>query len=228
MDAIIELTKIDFSSVFISVFIILIGIRAIVSVFEWIIDKLGLETKGMREKREEHNLLMKTSQNLTELQEQHTKDVEESDIHDERIRQDLTAFIGEMKNIVAETQDNIQQFAENRIHDREQSIQIQKELTDSQKKLSDSISAISQKIDIMQKSTDKRFYESEQKNNKRIRADLKDKISQLYRYYHSVGKINDMELEALEGLIESYELADGENSFIRLVKNTRDFSRGMN
>ena len=50
-----------------------------------------------------------------------------------------------------------------------------------------------------------------------ISAELKDKISQSYRYYHSLGKINDMELEALEDLIEEYESADGENSFVHSV-----------
>lgn len=106
---------------------------------------------------------------------------------------------------------------ENRIHDREQSLSIQKELTESQNKLSESLFSISKKIDDMQHNTDERFMESERKNNKRIRAELKDKISQSYRYYHSLGKINDMELEALEDLIEEYESADGKNSFVHSV-----------
>lgn len=89
MNEIIELTKINFSSVFIAVFVILIGIKAIVSIFEWIIDKLGLETKWMRKQREEHDLLMKTSQNLITLQEQHEKDVERSDRRDEEITSDI-------------------------------------------------------------------------------------------------------------------------------------------
>ena len=57
MDEIIELTKIDFSYVFIAVFVILIGIKVIISLFEWAVDKLGLETKWMKIKREEHVLL---------------------------------------------------------------------------------------------------------------------------------------------------------------------------
>ena len=69
MNEIIELTNLDFSSIFISVFIILVGIKAVVSLFEWIINKLGLETKWMREKREEHKLLLNTSNSLISLQE---------------------------------------------------------------------------------------------------------------------------------------------------------------
>lgn len=89
MNEIVELTKINFSSVFIAVFVILIGVKAIVSLFEWIIEKLGLETKWMRKRREEHDLLLQTSKGLTALQEKHEKDVERSDKHDEEISHDI-------------------------------------------------------------------------------------------------------------------------------------------
>lgn len=89
MDAITELVKIDFSSVFVSVFIVLIGIKAVVSIFEWIIDKLGLETKWMKKQREEHDLLIQTSQNLIALQEKHVEDMKKSDEHDAEMRNDI-------------------------------------------------------------------------------------------------------------------------------------------
>lgn len=123
----------------------------------------------------------------------------------------------ELLQTIKENQSNIRMIMENRIRDREQSLSIQKELTDAQNKLSESISDISRKIDDMKRNTDERFMESERKNNKRIRAELKDKISQSYRYYHEFGKINDMELEALEDLIEEYEEAEGKNSFVHSV-----------
>lgn len=88
---------------------------------------------------------------------------------------------------------------------------------DEMGQLAKSLSDISQKIDQMQQSTNARFEISEQKHNKRIRAELKDKISQLYRYYHALGQIHDMELEALEDLIEEYEAAQGQNSFVHSV-----------
>lgn len=123
----------------------------------------------------------------------------------------------ELLQTIKDNQADIKTIMENRIHDREQSFAIQKELTEAQKKLSESLSDISKKIDDIQRNTDERFMESERKNNKRIRAELKDKISQSYRYYHSLGEINDMELEALEDLIEEYESADGKNSFVHSV-----------
>ena len=89
MDELIELTKIDFTYVFIAVFVILIGVKVIVSIFEWIINKLGLETKWMRKQREEHELLIQTSQGLIKLQEHHKKDMERSDRRDEEIASDI-------------------------------------------------------------------------------------------------------------------------------------------
>ncbi len=89
MDEIIELTKIDFSYVFIAVFVILIGIKVIISLFEWAVDKLGLETKWMKIKREEHDLLIKTSENLSALQQQHTSDMQYSNKRDDEINRDI-------------------------------------------------------------------------------------------------------------------------------------------
>lgn len=89
MEPIKELLNINFSYVLLSVFVILIGIKAVVSIFEWMVDKLGLETKYMRQKREEHELLIQTSQNLTSLQMKHIKDMEKSDAHDAEMKDNI-------------------------------------------------------------------------------------------------------------------------------------------
>lgn len=102
MNAIKELTTLDFSLVFVSVFIILIGIKAIVSLFEWFIEKLGLETKGMRKRKEEHNLLIQTSQGLIQLQEKHEESVIQSIRHDEMIKADISSLT-EKVNEIADT-----------------------------------------------------------------------------------------------------------------------------
>ncbi len=89
MDDITKLTTLDLSSIFLSVFIILIGIKAIISLFEWFIEKLGLETMWIKRKREDHELLIKTSQNLVALHKRHNDDIYESDRHDEEMRNDI-------------------------------------------------------------------------------------------------------------------------------------------
>lgn len=137
MAAIEEMIKIDFSSVFLSVFVILIGIKAIVSIFEWVIDKLGLETKWMRKRREEHDLLMQTAKDFLTLQEKQKELALTSDARDNQIREDLSAFISEIKHVISDTQSEIKIFAENRVRDREQSISIQKEFSDAIKSINE-------------------------------------------------------------------------------------------
>ena len=51
MNEIIELTKVDFTYVFIAVFVILLGVKFIISLFEWIVNKFGrnqMDTKTAR------------------------------------------------------------------------------------------------------------------------------------------------------------------------------------
>lgn len=99
MDVIKELVNINFSYVLLSVLIILMGIKAMVSIFEWVINKIGLETKWMRKSREEHELLIQTSQNLIALQEQHERDVERSDRRDEEISADIKKLIDGFRDL---------------------------------------------------------------------------------------------------------------------------------
>ena len=89
MNEILQLTELDFSYMFLSIFIILTGMKAIISLFEWMVRKIGLETKWMRKKREDHELLIRTSQSLSSLQEKHERDVERSDRRDEEISSDI-------------------------------------------------------------------------------------------------------------------------------------------
>lgn len=80
-------------------------------------------------------------------------------------------------------------------------------------RFTDAINALGEKIDQNQKKTDERFKESEEKNQKRIRAELKDKIMRAYRLHHQTKRITQMELESLEGLVEEYFAVNG-NSFV--------------
>lgn len=120
MDAITELTRINFPSLFLSVFMTLMGIKAIVSILEWTVGKLGLETKWMRKKREEQELLLQTSRNLTALQAQHLHDMEESNLHDERLSDSLSAFMKEISQSMAQTQTQISRIMERNLSEDRQ------------------------------------------------------------------------------------------------------------
>lgn len=108
MEAITELTKLDYPTLFIAVFIILIGIKAIVSICEWFVSKLGLETKWMRKKQEEHDLLIQTSQNLAVLQEKHEESVKQSIRHDKMIKDDILSLTSTV-NGIANTLNSMQE-----------------------------------------------------------------------------------------------------------------------
>ena len=91
-------------------------------------------------------------------------------------------------------------------------------------KMTEAISSVVDRLDLMQKQTDERFYQSEEKNDKRIRAELKNDISEHYRRHHRTGKISRMALEVLENLIEEYEEAKGDNSFVHSIVQKEMYS----
>ena len=183
MDSIQQLFEIDWKAFGITIFLVLLGLQTCIKLFQWFLfDLLGIETKSMRLKKQEHELLIETANELKRLSEKHKEDMDS--------------------------------FSNNRIHDREQSFSIQKELITSQENISKLINSLEKKLTEMQDNTDKRFKENEEKENRRVQAELKDKIGQSYRYYHEVKKINDIEMETLEGLIKTYEDYGGKNSFV--------------
>lgn len=90
MDSISQLFEINISTVVVSIFIIIIGLKAGYEALEWLCLKfLKIEFKKSREKREEHELLIKTAQGLTDLSKKHDLDVDKSIQHDQVIKNDL-------------------------------------------------------------------------------------------------------------------------------------------
>lgn len=72
--------------------------------------------------------------------------------------------------------------------------------------LQQSIKEVSDRVAMMQKRND----ESEMNQ-------LRDRIGQSYRYYKAKGCWNEMEKEAFNGLIASYEKAGGTNGFVHSI-----------
>lgn len=89
MEAITELFNQDITSVVLSIFIIMSGIIAIVSITGRFSEIIGKPVKWVRNKNYDHELLIQTAQNLDMLQEKQKDDVIQSDKHDNEIRNDL-------------------------------------------------------------------------------------------------------------------------------------------
>lgn len=121
MEILQNLKDLDWFEIFIGLVTIVLACQFLYKTFiEGIIHKFGWETKKMREKREDHELLIKTSQNLVALQEKHEKD-------EHYLEGCLTKFIDEARKENEELRSNMKQFSDNRIHDREQSRSYQSE-----------------------------------------------------------------------------------------------------
>ena len=183
-----ELMQIDWWYVFIALCLLLFCVKAVWSLFDWIIfEKLGIETRKMKQKRQESELLKTTSElakttaeNLRKFQERHLKD--ENDF-----RSSLNAYIEESRKDRKALHDEMTKFANNRIKDREQSIEIQKELTDS-------ISERDARIDALVVA------------NKEM---LAEKINEKYKYYISIKGIPEDEYDEFVALHKAYNGVGG-------------------
>ena len=145
MDDLRELMQINWRYVIASIFLLLICIKFVWSLLDWLLfEKLGIETRKMKQKREETALLRDTAalakttaelakttaENLDKLQQRHAKDEEE-------FRNNLNNYINESRIDRMALHDEMTRFTDNRINDRKQSLEIQKELKDSIKILTD-------------------------------------------------------------------------------------------
>ena len=198
MEAINALQDINYAYLFFGFVTILVAWKAFASLWESTIGKLiknlGIETKSMREKREEHELLIQTSKNLSELQAKHQIDVEQSVAHDQKIQNELSAFMSEMKESISQTQSEIKQFAESRIHDREQSFQIQKELTDAIKTVTNGERDRDEQIEALMC------------GNKEL---LGAEIDKRYREYVALDGIPESDVDEFDDIFAAYKKLNG-------------------
>ena len=111
-----------------AIIVAMLAFKFLSDLFEWFIKKFGIETKSMREKRENKELLKKTVENLAALQTKQTTD-------EETFRKSLNGYMKESREDRKALHAEMKKYSENRIADRKQSFQIQKELTDSIKEI---------------------------------------------------------------------------------------------
>lgn len=188
MDELKQLTQIDWWYVATAIILVLVCVKLIWSLFDWLfVGKLGLETKKMRLRRQEAEQLKATTElakttakNLDKLQTRCTKDEDEfrNSLHDymEESRKDRKALHDEMIN-----------YSNNRINDRKQSLQIQQELKDS-------IVARDIQIDSLITA------------NKEM---LAEKINEKYKYYISIQGIPEDEYDEFVSLHSAYNGVGG-------------------
>lgn len=183
-----ELAQIDWWYVFLALILLLVCIKVVWSLFDWFVfEKLGVETRKMKQRRQESELLKATAElakataeNLDKLQKRHIKDEEE-------FRNNLKNYMEENRNDRKALHDEMAKFADNRVNDRKQSLEIQKELVDSN-------SARDARIDSLIAA------------NKEM---LAEKINEKYKHYISIGGIPEDEYDEFVGIHKAYNGVGG-------------------
>lgn len=183
-----NLKLIDWLYVIIAIILFLVAVKSIWSLFDWLfVEKLGIKTKKMRQKEQESaqlkttaELAKTTAENLDKLQKRHCKDEEE-------FRNNLNNYIKESREDRKALHEEMKVYSNNRINDRKQSLEIQKELKDSIASRDTQINAL---MDA---------------NKETLAA----KINEKYKYYISIDGIPEDEYDEFVGLHKAYKGVGG-------------------
>lgn len=107
MNAITELFKQDFPSIIIGIFIIMSGIIAVYEIICRFFSIFGKPIGIMKQRKADHELLLKTVKDLTELHNKHEEDTKQSIKHDEMMRKDLLKLTNTV-NVIAKNLETMQ------------------------------------------------------------------------------------------------------------------------
>lgn len=124
MNAVENLTHYNWFSVVLALIAAMVAFKFLSDLFSWFVTKFGLETKSMREKRENQALLKTTAENLVTLQCRHTSDEKE-------FRECLNNYINESRADRIVLHNEMNKYSQDRLDDRKQSLKIQEELKES-------------------------------------------------------------------------------------------------
>lgn len=187
MDELKQLAQIDWWYVAIAIVLFLVVVKFVWSLIEWLVGKFGIETKRTRERRQQkeaieaiEKLTKTTAENLDKLQKKHCKDEEE-------FRKNLNDYMAESRKDRKALHEEMTRYSENRIKDREQSLEIQKELKDS-------IAVRDEQINALVSA------------NKEM---LAEKINEKYKYYISIGGIPEDEYDEFVSMHKAYNGVGG-------------------
>lgn len=172
MSDINRLMEVDFRTFFIDLFVIIFAIVAMAAVILKFCELIGRPIKWFKGRNTDHELLANTIANVTNLQQTVEKGM----------------------GIVVESQNEIKKFYENRLHDREQSFKIQKELLASIGAVSDANAVRDSQIQNLMIA------------NKEL---LADRINQKYKYYISIGGIPEDEYDEFVNMHKAYNGVGG-------------------
>ena len=182
-----ELAEIDILGWFIATIVFILIWKGGAELKDWFCTRYGIETKKMKEKREDHDLLIKTAQNLALLQEKSEKD-------DRGLEIAFEVFIDEVRESFEQVHKKFEEINEARSKEKEQSSEIQKQLTESIKQLVDSQNSNIDKISALMC------------GSKEL---LGNTIDERYAKYIELGGIPQNEIDEFDSIFEAYKNLNG-------------------
>lgn len=190
MDNVEQLVTINWWYVITAILLLLAAAKFVWSLFDWFVEKLGIKTKKMIQRQREREdldavieLAKTTAANVDELQKRHCKDEEE-------FRNNLNTYMEESRKDRKALHDEMTTYSNNRINDRKQSLEIQKELKDS-------IALRDVQIQALVAA------------NKEM---LAEEINKKYKYYISINGIPEDEYDEFVNLHDAYNGVGGNHN----------------
>lgn len=186
--------ELDFVSIILAIVTMLLAWQFLDKLLVWFWEKTGIEFRHIRKRREEHELIMKTAENLSRLQEQHQEDVERVTQNDRKMQQEFSEFVEELKSALTAQREQMDIYAKNRINDREKSREIQRELSESIDRLAVGAEERKEQIKALMCGSMEL---------------LGDKIDQRFSKYIAMKGIPENEVSEFNGLFSAYKLLNG-------------------
>lgn len=124
-----ELASINWFECILLIVLAMLIWKGLVELVDWFFNKYGIETKKMKEKREDHEKILANAQAIKELAEIHKRDNDISNEHDDKLRDEMTQFMTEVRSDIGELKNNLQETFNNRKNDRQVSIEREQRLS---------------------------------------------------------------------------------------------------
>ena len=161
--------------------------KGVIELVDWFFKRYGIETKKMKEKREDHELLVKTTQNLVLLQEKSEKD-------DRALEVAFEVFVDEVRESFEQVHRKFEENNDVQVKRREQSLEIQRQLSESIKQLVVAQTSNTEKISALMC------------GSKEL---LGNTIDERYARYIELGGIPQNEIDEFDSIFEAYQNLNG-------------------
>ena len=181
------LAEIDFLGWFIASVVLLLIWRGGAELKDWFCNRYGIETKRMKKEREDHDLLIKTSQNLALLQEKSEKD-------DRALEVAFEVFVDEVRESFEQVHKKFEETNEMQLKRKEQSLEIQRQLSESIKQLVMAQTSNTEKISALMC------------GSKEL---LGNTIDERYARYIKLGGIPENEIDEFDSIYDAYRGLNG-------------------